>query len=97
MDFQHFINGFKKETPRYLRDQLEQVEKYLLQKSPDRPFVAAVMAECCRNYRYRFSQFKTVYELMEKGIVSDNAYEASDVQKQNLAVYTKAFNDRCAM
>lgn len=97
VDFQHFINGFKKENPRYLRDQLEQVEKYLLQKNPERAFVAAVMAECCRNYRYRFSQFRTVYELMEKGLVSDNVYKASDVQKQNLSVYTKAFHDRCAM
>lgn len=96
VDFQHFINGFKKENPRYLRDQLDQVEKYLLKKNPERAFVAAVMAECCRKFRYRFSQFKVVYELMEKGVLSDNSYEASNVQKQDLDVYTKAFNDRCA-
>ena len=54
------------------------------------------MAECCRKFRYRFSQFKVVYELMEKGVLSDNSYEASNVQKQDLDVYTKAFNDRCA-
>ena len=97
VDFQHFINGFKKENPRYLYDQLTQVEKYLLQKNPERPFVATVMAECCRKFRYRYSQFKVVYDLMEKGQLSDNAYTVTDVQKQDLAVYTKAFNDRCAV
>ena len=97
VDFQHFINGFKKENPRYLYDQLSQVEKYLLQKAPERAFVAAVMAECCRNFRYRYSQFKVVYELMEKGQLSDNTYTATDVQKQDLAVYGKAFKDRCVV
>ena len=96
VDFQHFINGFKKENPRYLNEQLSQVEKYLLQKNPERSFVAAVMAECCKKFRYRFSQFKVVYEQMEKGYLSDNVYTATDVQKQDLAVYNKAFKDRCA-
>ena len=95
VDFQHFINGFKKENPRYLNEQLSQVEQYLLQKNPERSFVAAVMAECCKKFRYRFSQFKVVYEQMEKGYLSDNVYTATDVQKQDLAVYNKAFKDRC--
>lgn len=73
------------------------MEKYLLQKAPERAFVAAVMAECCRNFRYRYSQFKVVYELMEKGQLSDNTYTATDVQKQDLAVYGKAFKDRCVV
>ena len=54
------------------------------------------MAECCKKFRYRFSQFKTVYEQMEKGYLSDNIYTVTDVQKQDLAVYNKAFKDRCA-
>ena len=95
VDFQHFINGFKKENPRYLNEQLSQVEKYLLQRNPERSFIAAVMAECCKKFRYRFSQFKTVYEQMEKGYLSDNIYTVTDVQKQDLAVYKKAFKERC--
>jgi len=65
-DFQHFINGFKKENPdRHLGKQLAAVERYLDEKRPERAFVADVMAACCRDFRYRYTQFKAVYDMME--------------------------------
>ena len=53
------------------------------------------MAECCKKFRYRFTQFKAVYEQMEKEYLSDNIHTVTDVQKQDLAVYNKAFKERC--
>ena len=96
IDFQHFINGFKKENTRYLTQQLSAVEEYLDKKAPERAFVAIVMKECCAKFRYKFSQFKTVYELMEKGQYIDEVIPFDTVQTQDLAVYQKAFADRCA-
>ena len=95
IDFQHFINGFKKENPRYLTQQLSAVEEYLAQKMPERAFVAGVMKVCCEQYRYRFTQFRAVYEQMEKGLISENVISCSAVQTQDLSVYQRAFEGRC--
>jgi len=95
IDFQHFINGFKKENPRYLTQQLTAVEEYLSKRQPERAFVAGVMKVCCEQYRYKFSQFITVYEQMEKGLISEAAISCSSVQTQDLSVYQQAFSDRC--
>ena len=99
--FQHFINGFKKENPRHLAKQLRAVESFLDSEQPDRALVASVMAQCCADWRYRFTQFKQVYELQkarfeagDRGGQPDPAM--TEVQKRDMDRYRKAFEERCA-
>ncbi len=94
--FQHFINGVKKENPRYLSQQLAAIERFLDSEKPERDLVSQVLDECCKNYRYKFSQFRIVYQLAKAGRMEPSTYESSDVQKQDMEVYKKAFLDRCA-
>jgi hypothetical protein len=94
--FQHFINGFKKENPRHLSAQLGAVKRFLDAEKPERQLVSQVMDECCKNYRYRYSQFKAVYELAKAGKKTTPLIEFTDVQCQDMNVYRKAFADRCA-
>ena len=96
-DFQHFVNGVKKENPRYLVEQFSAIEDFLNKKDPDRATVAVVLKLCCENWRYRFSQFKEVFKSVEQGQISWAEYIApmDEVQKQTLSTYQKAFNDRC--
>ncbi|MGI6766430.1 MAG: hypothetical protein ACOX4R_04345 [Lentihominibacter sp.] len=42
-DFQHFINGVKKENPRYLKEQFSAINAFLDKEAPDRKTVAAAM------------------------------------------------------
>jgi hypothetical protein len=93
--FQHFINGFKKENPRHLCQQLAAVERFLDAEKAERELVSQVMDECCRNYRYRFSQFKVVYQLEKAGRMSAPVFEFNEVQRQDMEVYKKAFQNRC--
>lgn len=56
------------------------------------------MKECCEHYRYRFSQFRTVFEAMKaeaaaKGEESAE-YPHAGVEYKGMDVYTKAFQDR---
>jgi hypothetical protein len=53
-EFQHFINGFKKENPRYLSEQLGAVEKFLDEENPKREVMTETIAICCRNWRCKF-------------------------------------------
>ena len=96
--FQHFINGFKKENgTRHLAKQLLAVERYLDEKRPSRELVSEVMEICCRDWRYKFSQFKNVYDLC--AAKHPNTIEAmvmSDVEKRSLESYQDAFEKRCA-
>jgi len=94
-DFQHFINGFKKENPRHIFKQLKAVEDFLDSENPARSLVADVMAECCANLRYRFSQFKAVYEVAKAGLVQSIPPEVDEVQHASLGVYQQAFLERC--
>lgn len=101
-EFQHFINGFKRENPeRNLGRQLSAVERYLDERHPSRALVADVMAACCRDYRYRFTQFKAVFDLMEAraadgaGAVAD-VLPAADVDVRGLELYQRAFDERSA-
>jgi len=99
--FQHFINGFKKENPdRHLGKQLAAVERYLDEKRPTRELVAAVMEACCRDYRYRYTQFKAVFDMMEAQSCAVGApviaVAAGDVDTRNLERYRAAFEERCA-
>lgn len=95
-DFQHFINGVKKENPRHIYKQLFAIEQFLLAQEAERGLVAAVMKECCEHYRYQFSQFKTVYTLkktggnIEAGTVMPTNISAN-VEYKDLTVYAKAY------
>jgi hypothetical protein len=99
-DFQHFINGVRKENPRHISKQLGAIEQFLDQESSDRALVADVITQCCENYRYQFSQFRVVYEYLKAGrsLAASGgvkAYMASDgVEYKDLGVYGRAFNER---
>jgi len=95
-DFQHFINGFKRENGRHLARQLGAVEDYLAAKQPPHALVACVMSICCKEWRYRFSQFKTVFELAEAGYSTDTIRSFTEVEKRDLDRYQQAFEERCA-
>lgn len=94
--FQHFINGVKKENPRYIAQQLSAIDRFLDAEKPERDLISQVMDECCEKCRYKFTQFKVVYELAKAGRMSPKTYEFSEVQKQDMEVYKRAFQDRCA-
>ena len=98
-DFQHFINGVKKENPRHVAMQLRAIEQFLDAEDPDKSLVAQVMKECCEKYRYQFSQFKAVYSLARAGreLSTDDSRKAvpsGDVEYKDLAAYAEAFDSR---
>ena len=98
-DFQHFVNGIKKENPRHVAKQLWAINKYLDAQKPDKSFVASVMKECRENYRYTYNQFRTVFELRRAGSKTSGITSFTDghddpVEYKDLDTYTKAFNDR---
>ena len=99
-DFQHFINGIKKENPRHIAKQLSAVERFLDAEKPDKALVAEVMKECCAHFRYQFSQFKTVYDFVKAGrsLPSTSGVQQSlnmeSVQYKTMDVYNKAFQTR---
>ena len=101
-DFQHFVNGVKKENPRHIAKQLGAIEQFLNAENPDKSLVAEVMKICCKNFRYQFSQFKVVYEYTKAGRSLsgtegvENAMKADPVDYRQLSVYDKAFADRVA-
>jgi hypothetical protein len=99
-DFQHFINGVKKENPRHISKQLGAIEQFLNAENPDRALVAEVMKICCNNFRYQFSQFKVVYEYTKAGksMTTTEGFKASmnvdAVEYKSLDIYGRAFNER---
>ena len=98
-DFQHFINGIKKENPRHISKQLRAIEQFLDAENPDKSLVAQVMKECCQKYRYQFSQFKVVYSLAKAGreLANDDCraqIPSGSVVYTDLSVYAKAFRER---
>ena len=95
-DFQHFINGFKKEDPRHLFKQLSAVEDFLGAEAPPKDLVAAVMAECCRHFRYRFSQFKAVYD-RARSEQGPAPAAAAEIHHASLEAYQQAFLERCGV
>jgi hypothetical protein len=97
-DFQHFINGFKKENGRFIYKQLKAVEGFLDSEGAGRDLVADVMKECCRDFRYQFSQFKVVYERVKASrtpAALPVTEHAIDVQHASLETYQMAFIERC--
>ena len=77
-----------------------QNHQYLDEQKLEKSFVAAVMKECCENYRYKFSQFKAVFEfrkLQESATGNENTVpqqRGPDVEYKGLEAYSKAFKDR---
>jgi len=93
-DFQHLINGYKKEDPRHLYQQLCAVESFLDDEAPTKELVAEVICKCCIGYRYRFSQFRQVYFLTRKNYATKETLALAGVAQQGLAAYQKAFEER---
>ena len=94
-DFQHFLNGFKKENPRNLYKQLTAVESFLDAENPPKELVADVMCRCCAGYRYRFTQFQQVYFLAKSGYATTETVALAGVAHQGMDAYRKAFDERC--
>jgi hypothetical protein len=80
-----------------LSQQLSAVERYLDAQKAQRELVAQVMEVCCRDLRYRYSQFKTVFELIKAGRSDGRIIDFNEVQQQNMDVYKRAFQDRCEL
>lgn len=101
-DFQHFVNGVKRENPRHISKQLSAIEQFLDAEAPEKSLVADVMKICCQKYRYQFSQFKVVYELEKagKGLAgtegASRALGAEPVEYKQMDAYGKAFKARVA-
>jgi len=53
------------------------------------------MEACCRDFRYRFSQFKVIFELAKAGHNDPAIVAFNDVQQHDLDVYQRAFERRC--
>ena len=93
----------KKENPRHIAKQLGAIEQFLNAENPEKALVAEVMKLCCRNFRYQFSQFKTVYEYTKAGRSlsgtegAEAAMKADPVDYRQLDAYDKAFADRVAL
>lgn len=64
-DFQHFINGVKKENPRYIAEQLALIEHFLDNEHADRALVAELFKECCQHLKYKFKQVRSVYDTLK--------------------------------
>ena len=96
-DFQHFINGFKKENPRHLYKQLSAVEAFLEAENPPKCLVAEVMKECCAKFRYQYTQFKAVYDRMSAPYANSatTSLPVQEVQRANMETYQQAFLERC--
>lgn len=64
-EMEHLINGFKKESQndtRLLARQLSALYDFLDKNDPPLAFISQVVADACKCYRYRFTQFKAMYE-----------------------------------
>lgn len=102
-DFQHFINGVKKENPRHIAKQLGAIEQFLNAENPDKALVAEVLKICCKNFRYQFSQFKVVYDYTKAGRSlsgtegAEAVMKADPVDYRKMEAYNKAFADRVAI
>ena len=71
------------------------MEAFLESENPSKKLVAGVMAECCRNFRYKFSQFKVVYEKAKAQHTQYIATSFDEIQYAKLEAYQQAFIERC--
>lgn len=106
VEFQHFVNGFKKENQeRSLGRQLGAVERYLDSQAPDRALVAEAISICCRDWRYTYTQFKEVFDQCSlrhaagappQMPVGSPLPPEGDVATRDMRSYQEAFDSRCA-
>jgi len=103
IEFQRFINGFKKDNPeRHLGKQLLALERYLDESHADRAVVAEAIALCCRDYRFRFTQFREIFDLLaeqgQSGCANPVVFESAsgEVDTRDMRSYQTAFDSRCA-
>ena len=96
-DFQHFVNGVKKENPRHLNKQFGAIEKFLESEDPDRRFIADVLHICCEQFDYQFSQFKRTYDLEKAKQKLSNSQTKSlppcNIERKSLETYARAFQE----
>ena len=97
LDFQHFVNGVKKENPRHIYAQLLAIENYLDSEAPAKELVALVMKRCCDGFRYQFRQFREVYLLAKGSLGASEAPSITGVANPGMDAYKKAFDDRCGL
>lgn len=95
-DFEHFVNGIKKEAKgRYLDERFEAIYQYFDAKDLDRKSAAKLMAYCCDNWRYTPSQVRDSWELLQKspGLVGyPDQGQTPHAESRSLDVYQKVFD-----
>jgi len=97
-DFQHFVNGVKKESKgRYLNDRFAYISNFLDSKNPDPRFVARVLKYCCEHFRYTPTQFTDSYSLLaskgDSAALPDEKSAAYDFSR-DINEYQKVFDNR---
>ena len=89
-EFQHFVNGVKKENSREVNCQLDNqfimIEKIFEKLNPTREQAEAAINYACNNYRYRYSQFKPVLEMAIAGTLPDRNKAAELKQRKEAAM-----------
>lgn len=86
---EHFINGICKENPRYKREQLDALKRYLDKKPQvDRSFLEQVIDYCCAEFIYSFTGFCIAYEQKDKDFVDQGLLlgEPDPVPKSGISV-----------
>ena len=90
---EHFINGICKENPRYKREQLDALKRYLDKKPQvDRPFLEQVIDYCCAEFIYSFTGFCTAYEQKDKEFIDQGLLigEPDPVPESGIAVQQRS-------
>lgn len=94
-DFQHFVNGVKKECKgRYVNERFSYISNFLDKMNPDLRFVARLMKYCCENFRYSPDQVEASYKLLMSqsgGAIEADESQMSDVSR-SLEVYDRVFD-----
>ena len=95
-DFQHFVNGVKKEAKgRYMNERFAEIYRFLDSRNPNKKDVDRLFDYCCKNFRYAPSQVRTSWELLEKDPTLMEAIsqgEAPHAASRDLSVYQAVFD-----
>ena len=93
-DFQHFVNGVKKENPRYLNEQFRAIEGFLNQMNPEKKEVSQLLHYCCEHYRYKAAQFMDAYRQLIGDSTRIQIRTALDVGSRSLTEYQRIFDQK---
>ena len=92
-EFQHFVNGVKKENSRGINNQLNNqfraIEEEFEKLNPTREQATAAINYACKNFRYRYSQFKVVLKQAIEGTLPDRD-KASELAAKKAAAEAEA-------